>query len=153
MSARRVLLLALGIAGGSTARLSGQTLPTRQAMAARLASYADGLKRGDHHAGDSLFTPDAQLINVFGELHGAAALDAALVQLFATATVTEATLTITAADASDTTASTAGCYTEVLSRAGQAPERHAGMYIAIWRRQSDGGWKIRRSISTEAAAC
>jgi hypothetical protein len=154
MLTRQVLLL-LGVVAvhGSWCALAGQAPTPQKAMAARLAAYADGLKRGDHNVGDSLFTLDAYLINRFGELHGPARLDTALVQLFATTTVTEATLTITAAEVSDTIGTSLGCYTETLSRTGQALEHHAGTFIAVWHRQSNGAWKIWRVISTEAAAC
>ena len=130
-----------------------QTRTPQQAMADRLAAYTDALKRKDTRAGDLLFTQDALLVTLWGELNGAAALASTLAKLFATATVTEATLTITAAEVSDTSASTLGCYTEVLSRTGRPLEPHAGTFIAVWRRQSDGGWKIRRIITTDATAC
>ena len=135
------------------AQAIGQTPTPQQAMADRLVAYTDGLKRKDTSAGHLLFTQDALLVTLWGELNGAAALDSTLARLFATTTVTEATLTITAAQVSDTSASTVGCYTEVLVRTGRPPARHAGMFIAVWRRQSDGSWKIRRVITTDATAC
>jgi len=148
-----ILMTMAVIVSAPMAQLRGQTPTPQQAMTDRLAAYTDGLKRKDTRAGQLLFTEDALLVTLWGELNGAAALDSTLTRLFATATVTEATLTITSAEVSDTSASTLGCSTEVLIRTGRPPERHVGIYIAVWRRQSDGGWKIRRIISTEATGC
>lgn len=131
--------------------VSGDSATVRQAIDANLAQFADALKRGDAEGLAALYTEDGVQLNAnLPPWEGNAAIKQAFTGFFSTVIITDAKFTTHDIIISGDHAIERGAYAVRLHpKSGAGNEvTDSGRYLAVWKRQADGSWKIARHVSS-----
>jgi ketosteroid isomerase-like protein len=112
------------------------------------AEWASDLHAKNIDASVALYEPDADFISDAGRTHGTAALR----ELYRTITSTlDSDLTFTSkhVEVSGNLGVDSGSYTErLVTRATGATQHMTGDYVTVYRRDSDGQWRILEQVWT-----
>jgi len=130
--------------------VSGDSATVRQAIDASTALFVDAFKRGDVEALAAMYTDDAVLLNSnMPPVEGGAAIKQGFTTFFSTMTVTDLKFMTHDIIISGDHAIERGTYTvRRHPKNGAANDTtDSGKYLAVWKRQPDGSWKIVRDMT------
>jgi uncharacterized protein (TIGR02246 family) len=159
---RFVVLLALALlacsprAGTTTDSATGAVVSAadlesvRSAIDARLKLYLDALLKGDAATSASIYTDDA-VSNRPGQepIRGRPAIEKHHADWLASTQFSEAIgSTEELVPAGDTLALELGTFEWTFRPKGRSERRERGRYVNVWKRDTEGGWKIWREILT-----
>ncbi|MFQ5651461.1 MAG: SgcJ/EcaC family oxidoreductase [bacterium] len=118
----------------------------RTAIEAENAKFMAAFNRGDAAGVAALYTEKARVGPPNSEvLQGREAIQSFMQSGF-TAGLKDLTLTTVSVDGSGDTAYENGTYTLKIAPEGQAAMTDSGKYLAVWKQQADGGWKLHTDI-------
>lgn len=110
-------------------------------------AWVDAAKKKDAAAVASMYTDDAVLVGADAPLTtGRAAIQEAWSKFFPI--LTDLTVTSEKTESSGDLAYDYGSFTQHLSPPNAKPLETAGYYLVVFKKQSDGSWKIARHLST-----
>jgi uncharacterized protein (TIGR02246 family) len=119
----------------------------REKVEAAMREYARLLKSGTPDEVAAMYVPDGQLLEPGMEaLKGRRAIRDFLEPLAKLFVVEAAAMDSDDVEIHGSTAIQWGRYTQTAGEKGKPPMHLFGRYVAVWRRQSNGDWKIARLI-------
>jgi uncharacterized protein (TIGR02246 family) len=119
----------------------------RHDVEAAMQQYTTLLKTGPVDAQVALFTQDGELLEPgMAPLHGRDAIRAFLAPLVAAFEVQSATSTSDSVEIYGDAAYQWGTYTQHAGERGKPGAGYTGRYVASWRREADGHWRIARFL-------
>jgi len=119
----------------------------RHDVEAAMQQYTALLKTGPVDAQVAFFTQDGELLQPgMAPLHGRDAIKAFLAPLVAAFEVQSATSTSDAVEVYGDAAYQWGTYTQHAGERGKPGAEYTGRYVASWRREADGHWRIARFL-------
>lgn len=151
-SARRALLVAASIGASACAHgARGRGAPeadVRAAVAAANAEYARALVAGDARAMAAVFTEDGELIPARqrGFVSGRAEIEAYNARHLGSRRYLDVVITTVHLEVSGDVAWEAGTSRVTVQQGEHAPVTVTGRYLAVWRRDPDGAWRIRAEL-------
>jgi len=139
------LALLLGCAHEQTPTGTGDTSALRASIEQNEAQLAQALKRGDAVAIAGFFLEDGVVIPGWqkGNIEGRAAIQAYYEKRFATARFLDAVITTSKVGTSGDLAYEMGTNRLTRQTGDAAPTTTTGRYLTVWRRGSDGQWRIQ----------
>jgi uncharacterized protein (TIGR02246 family) len=131
------------LAAGATAQPDGDA--ARRDVQAAMQKYTDLFKTGPVDAVVACYAPDGELLEPgMAALHGRDAIKAFLTPLFAAVEVQAVEMTTDSIEVHDSAAYQWGTYSQRAAEHGKPAAAHHGRYVAAWRREADGQWRIAR---------
>jgi uncharacterized protein (TIGR02246 family) len=122
------------------------------AVAAAMERYVADIQTSDAAKIASWWTDDAIYIDRSDPtIVGRTELESSLKGLFATLSVTKASVEKDELSVSGDLAYFLGRYDEVLQPRQGEPLHNRGRFVFLWKRQLDGSWKVARSVGTDLA--
>lgn len=144
-----LLLIALLIFSGCMSTTPGvqDDSASRRRIEEGVAAWTAAVNRGDMSAVADLYTDDAVLMPANGAaVRGREAVRTFFVQALGSMSPRDVKLWSDEIEVCGETAYEVGRYQMTLQPPGAAAMNDRGKYIVIWKRQSDGSWKIARDI-------
>lgn len=125
----------------------------RKAIESANQDFIVALKKNDAKAIADTFEPDAVLLPPGADaVHGREAIARFFADFTAHAVIDEtSSITLDVAVAASTAYET-GLYTMTTHVGGAAPFADHGKYLCVWKRDSDGRWRVARDISNSSIA-
>jgi uncharacterized protein (TIGR02246 family) len=157
-AARRALLAAASILAGGCAHANGahasgaregsDEASTRAAITLANAEFARALERGDAQAMAALFTEDAEVIPAMqrGVISGRAAIESYNASRMGARRYVEVAITTAHVGVSGDLAWETGTSRVAIQHGESAPVTLTGRYLAVWKREADGRWRIRAEL-------
>ncbi|HTR51267.1 MAG TPA: SgcJ/EcaC family oxidoreductase [Kofleriaceae bacterium] len=122
----------------------------RQAIVDANARIVAAVKKGDAAAIAAEFAPDATMLPAgMPAVSGHDAIQKVFAAL-STMGITDATITTQEVVVSGDLAVEVGVNSITITKDGAAPITAPGKYLVVWKRQSDGGWKIQRDMTNQS---
>jgi uncharacterized protein (TIGR02246 family) len=148
---RTVVLCVLVAAISSTAHAGSkgkhEGVPeARAAIEAANAKFSEAFARGDAKALAALYTPDAIAFPPDSEMIRGNEAIGKFWKTTRDGGVQSATLTTLDVGRSGDVAYEVGNVSLTIQPSGKAPTTAAAKYVVVWKRQSDGSWKLHRDI-------
>lgn len=146
------LLLAAALAASACAHGTGARgaldPEVRAAVAEANAEFGRALVAGDARAMAATFTEDGEIVpaSQAGFVSGRAAIEAYYARRLGTRRYLEVVLTTVRLERSGDLAWETGTSRVTLQQGETAPVTVTGRYLAVWRRESDGRWRIRADL-------
>jgi uncharacterized protein (TIGR02246 family) len=158
-----VALLACNVAQAKQARSIGKIKTAQEApidpVVARKAiesanqDFIVALKKQDAKAIADAFEPDAILLPPHADaVHGRDAISKYFAGFTASAVIDETSSMTLDVSVAATTAYETGLYTMTTHTGNAAPVADHGKYLCVWKRDSDGHWRVAREISNSSVA-
>lgn len=122
----------------------------RQSIARGDSMWADAFKRGDAAGVAALYTDDAMvLMTSVPAMRGRAAIEAGNAKMMPGMGVKDVKISVDDVEVHGDVAIETGKYEFTLQPPGAtAPTVDTGTYVAVWKRQADGSWKLYRDASS-----
>lgn len=129
-------------------RTAGEDADVRAAIAAANAEFAQALVRGDARALAAVFAEDGEIIPAMepGFVSGRAAIEAYQAKRLETRRYVDAVITTTEVGVSGDLAWETGTNRVTIRQGESAPLTVTGRYLAVWKREADGRWRIRAEL-------
>jgi len=119
----------------------------RRDVESAMQLYTTLLRTGPVDAQVALFTQDGELLEPgMAPLHGRDAIKAFLAPIVAKYEVQSAASTSDAVEVFGDAAYQWGTYTQQAGERGKPGAEYTGRYVASWRREADGHWRIARFL-------
>lgn len=150
--AHRSLLAAAAIAATACAHWPGARgkaeADVRAAIAAANSEYARALVAGDAHAVAAVFAQDAEVIPTGqrGFISGRAEIEAYEASRLEGRRYLDVVITTTQLEVSGDLAWESGTSSVTVQQGEKATATLTGRYLAVWRREPDGRWRIRADL-------
>ncbi|HJU74136.1 MAG TPA: SgcJ/EcaC family oxidoreductase [Gemmatimonadaceae bacterium] len=155
-----MLVVALVVAGCAPASETRETpaaatvdvAALRDTIQAREREWSAAFQAGDPAAVAALYTDDAAQVQPVGEwVRGREAITASMKkQLDTLNVITREDITEEVIPAGDYVVEVGHYSYTATSKPGNKPVSGAGRYMVLWRKDSDGQWRLLRDIGTEA---
>ena len=143
-------LLAAQAATTPTTPTAGPAAREVHEVEAAMQQYTTLLRTGPAEATAALFTAEGELLEPgLAALHGREAIRTFLAPLFAAVVVESATSESDAVEVYGNTAYQWGTYRQRVaekSEKGKAAKDYHGRYVASWRREADGHWRLAKML-------
>ena len=151
MSTRTAVLFALIVASSSTAYAGskGSDQGVREAQAAieaANAKFSEAFARGDAKALSAMYTTDAIVFPPDGEMIRGNEAIGDFWKATRDGGVQSAALTTIDVGRSGDVAYEVGTVSLTIQPAGKEPTTAIAKYVVVWKRQTDGSWKLHRDI-------
>ena len=151
VSGRTVVLCALvaAVSSAAYAGSKGRDEGVREARAAiesANARFSEAFARGDAKALAAMYTPDAIAFPPDSEMIRGNEAIGNFWKMQRDGGVQSATLTTVDVGRSGDVAYEVGKVSLAIQPAGKQPTTAAAKYVVVWKRQSDGAWKLHRDI-------
>lgn len=149
---RSSLLVALSIAASGCAHWPGtrgtREAEVRAAIAAANAEYARALVAGDARAAAAVFTGDGEVIPATqrGFVSGRPEIEAYIAARLGARRYLDVVITTVHLGVSGDVAWETGTNAITIQQGESAPVTVTGRYLAVWKRESDGRWRIRADL-------
>jgi uncharacterized protein (TIGR02246 family) len=139
---------------GACAHLGGsrggeaEVANVRAAIAAANAEFAQALVRGDARAMAAVFAEDGEIIPATqrGYVSGRAAIEAYQAERLQARRYLHAVITTLQLEVSGDLAWETGTSRVTIQQGESAPVTVTGRYLAVWKREPDGRWRIRAEL-------
>ncbi|HVC19786.1 MAG TPA: DUF4440 domain-containing protein [Vicinamibacterales bacterium] len=140
-----LLLACAGVAGAPRPARADDQTAARQAIQAAMQRYAELGRTGPVAATVAMFTADGELLEPgMPPIQGRPAIQSFLAPLAAKFTVESEVMTTDALDIYGSAAYQWGTYQQTAGPIGQPGDTYAGRYVAEWRHEPGGQWRLRR---------
>lgn len=127
--------------------LPPQTDAAAREVEAAMQQYTVLLKTGPAEATAALFTADGELLEPgLAALHGREAIQTFLAPVFAAVVVESASTESDAVEVYGDAAYQWGTYRQRVAEKGKAANDYHGRYVASWRREADGRWRLAKML-------
>jgi uncharacterized protein (TIGR02246 family) len=152
MSSRKAAVTSLAwvfaiLSAGCLRAETGDPAAARREVEAAMQMYTALLKTGPVDAQVALYTADGELLEPgMAPLHGRDAIKAFLTPLFGAVDVESATTTSDAVEVYGDAAYQWGTYSQRVAEHGKPAADYNGRYVASWRREADGKWRVARFL-------
>ena len=151
VSTRTVVLVALVIAIASTAYAGSKgedqgAREVRAAIEAANTKFSEAYARGDAKALSAMYTPDAIVFPPDTEMIRGNEAIGEFWKATRDSGVKSAALTTVDVESSGDIAYEVGRVSLVIQPAGKEPTTAVAKYVVVWKRQTDGAWKLHRDI-------
>jgi uncharacterized protein (TIGR02246 family) len=142
------LALVCGCAHGAGARRAAETAEARAAIAAANTEFARALERGDPRAMAAVFAEDGQLIPATqrGSVSGRAEIEAFQARRLQGRRYLSVDITTLQMGVSGDLAWETGTNRLTFQQGESPPVTVTGRYLAVWKRDADGRWRIRADL-------
>lgn len=143
-----LLIASLTLSGCmSTTPAAQDTSAVRARIDEGVAAWTAAVNRGDMAAVADLYTEDAMLMPPNGAaLRGRDAVRTFFVEALSSLSPRDVKLSSDEVEVCGDSAYEVGRYQMTVQPSGGAAMNDRGKYLVVWRRQSDGSWKIARDI-------
>jgi len=119
----------------------------RREVEAAMQQYTVLLRTGPAEATAGLFTADGELLEPgLAAIHGREAIRAFLAPVFAAVNVESASTESEAVEVYGDAAYQWGTYRQRVAEKGKAANDYHGRYVASWRRETDGRWRLAKML-------
>ena len=135
-------------AHGAGSRGAAENAEVRAAITAANAEFAAALVRGDARAMAAMFTEDGQLVPAAqkGFVSGRKEIEAYQARRVEARRYLEVVITTVELGVSGDLAWETGTNRVTLQQGQGAPVTITGRYLAVWKREADGRWRIRADL-------
>ena len=143
------VILACGCACAHTAgSRAAETAQVRAAITAGNAEFAQALQRGDARAMAAVYSEDGEIIppGQRGTISGRPEIEAYQAKRLQGRRYLDVVITTEELGFSGDLAWERGASRVELQQGGGAPVTLTGRYLAVWKRESDGRWRIRAEL-------
>jgi uncharacterized protein (TIGR02246 family) len=121
--------------------------PARQAIEGAMQHYTELLRTGPPEALAATFTAEGELLEPgMAAVHGRDAIRSFLAPLFSAVTVESASTESETVEVFGTAAYQWGTYRQRVAEHGKPAADYHGRYVAAWRREADGHWRLARML-------
>jgi uncharacterized protein (TIGR02246 family) len=147
-----LLVVAVSIAASACAHWPGarsaSDADVRAAIAAANAEFARALVAGDARAMAAVFTDDGEIIPAMqrGFVSGRAEIEAYNARRLEASRYLDAVITTVQLEVSGDLAWETGTSRVTIQQGKSAPVTVTGRYLAVWKREPDGRWRIRADL-------
>ncbi|HTQ79376.1 MAG TPA: SgcJ/EcaC family oxidoreductase [Thermoanaerobaculia bacterium] len=131
----------------SAAPPSAAEAEARRQVEAAMERYTTLLRTGPPEALAACFTAQGELLEPgMAPLQGPEAIRAFLAPIFTAVDVLSASATSESVEVHGDAAYQWGTYRQRVAEHGKPPADYQGRYVAAWRREADGQWRLRRML-------
>jgi uncharacterized protein (TIGR02246 family) len=141
----RLSMLLVVAAALAAAPARAKTPPANRAVERAMQGYAAALRDGTPDRVASWYAADGELLLPgLAALHGRDAIRAFLAPLASATEVASVEITTDLLEVRGATADQWGTYVQVAGERGKAKQTYRGRFAAIWHREADGRWRLKR---------
>jgi uncharacterized protein (TIGR02246 family) len=151
---RSIFLTGVGAVAASTMSepAAAQIHPASAAITAALETFGEALKRGDGVAAASIFASDATVVVPGSFIRGRDAIAAFYTDSLKSTKFLAASFSTISVTGNGDIAVEIGTNRLTLADSGKPPETVLGRYLTVWRKGSDGLWRVAADASIDDPA-